>query len=139
MVSRERSCISACRRWYFSSSCAFGIWKSGKVSRIWPRSMPTTLRPASASSFAMIVPVTPTPTSTTSTGFSFVAIAVSSILLRQEHVLRVAVLVHSDLLVLHVGDGDGLGRVGHVVPVDEIAVGSRHARKAHQLPADLVA
>src|SRR5437879_3268978 len=47
--------------------------KSGWVSRQPPRSRPTTLRPASASSFARMVPVRPTPTVTTSTGFSLVA------------------------------------------------------------------
>src|SRR5258705_3217429 len=106
MVSRERSCISACRRWYFSSSCALGIAKSGKVSRISPRSMPTTLRPASASSLARMVPVMPTPTSTTSTGLSLVA--TGSVHFRQQHVLRVAVLVHAHHLLLHVGDGNRL-------------------------------
>src|SRR5439155_1558720 len=48
--------------------------KSGSVSRQCPRSSPSTLSPASASSFAMIVPVRPTPTIATSTGFSFVAL-----------------------------------------------------------------
>src|SRR5438067_3179944 len=47
--------------------------KSGSVSRQRPRSSPTTLNPASASSFARMVPLKPTPTTTASTGFSFVA------------------------------------------------------------------
>src|SRR5882672_4291062 len=50
--------------------------KSGCVSRQRPRSMPTTFRPASASSLARMVPVRPTPTVTTSTGLSLVATSV---------------------------------------------------------------
>src|SRR3954469_23976265 len=127
------------RRANFSSSCAFGMAKSGNVLRIGPRSMPTTFRPCSASSFAMMVPVSPTPTITTSTLFSLVAaMSLSSVFLRQEDVLRVAVLVGRDLLLMHVGDRNRLGVVGHVVLVDVVRVRRRHAGKAHQLPADLV-
>src|SRR5258706_16465775 len=118
MVSRDRACMRSCRRWYLSSSCAFGIWKSGKVSRIGPRSRPTTLRPASASSFARMVPVTPTPTITTSTLFSLVAIVASSVFARQQHVLRMAVLVELGHVLLHVRDRHRHRRVRHVVPLD---------------------
>src|SRR5215470_19955917 len=101
--------------------------------------MPTTLRPDSASSLARIVPVTPTPTTTTSTGFSLVAIAASSVEPRQEHVLRMAVLVGRDRVALHVRDRYWLGVVGHAVPLDVLAVRGGDAGKAHELPRDLVA
>src|SRR5215467_15150907 len=101
--------------------------------------MPTTFRPDSASSLARIVPVTPTPTTTTSTGFSLVAIAVSSVQPRQQHVLRMAVLVGRNGVVLHVRDRHRLSVVGHAVLLDVLAVGGGDAGESHELPGDLVA
>jgi hypothetical protein len=68
MVSRVVSIISDLRIAKRNSSCMAGDWKSGTVSRSTPRSSPTTLRPAAASSFARMEPVMPTPIVTASTG-----------------------------------------------------------------------
>src|SRR6266571_5295607 len=136
--------------------------KSGSVSRQCPRSSPTTLSPASASSFAMIVPVRPTPTVTTSTGFNLVAIFCLLIVIpakagiqgfsevtgspfsrgrrqkllvvfAQHHVDRVAVLVDLCDSLVDVGDGDRLRAVGDVVLVDEDGVYSGDAGEADPL------
>src|SRR5712692_372224 len=119
MVSRERSCISSWRFTKRSSSCAYGMAKSGSVSRQRPRSRPTTCSPASASSFARIVPVRPTPTITASTGLSRVAMSVLS---AREDMLRVAVLVGLGAPFEHVEDRHRLGVVGHAVLVAVAAV-----------------
>src|SRR6185369_13085768 len=111
--------------------------KSGSVSRQRPRSRPTTLSPLSASSFAKMVPVRPTPTMATSTGLSRVAMA--SVLSREHHVLRMAVLVGRDAAFEHVDDRHRLGLVGHAVFVDRRRVHRCDAGKADQLPAGLVA
>src|SRR4030095_6650289 len=105
--------------------------KSGSVSRQRPRSRPTTLRPASASSFARIVPVRPTPTIATSTGFSRVAMSVLS---GQHDVLGMPVLVGFGPALEHVRDRYRLNVVGYAVLVDERGVHRRDAPEAGPLP-----
>src|SRR5437764_14096839 len=104
--------------------------KSGSVSRQRPRSRPRTCKPASASSFARIVPLKPTPTTTASTGFSFVAMSVLS---HQEHMLRVTMLVERGLALEDVGDRYRQRVVRHAVLFHEMRVHRRDARKTDQL------
>src|SRR4051794_13096475 len=111
--------------------------KSGSVSRQRPRSSPTTRKPASASSFARMEPARPTPTTTASTGFSLVAM--SALLLHEEDVLRMARLVEDAFPFEDIDDGDRQRVVRHAVLFDEVRIYGRDARKADQLPADLVA
>src|SRR6476646_8884331 len=109
--------------------------KSGSVSRQRPRSRPTTCNPASESSLARMVPVRPTPTTTASTGFSLVAM---SVLPHEQHVLRMAVLVERRLALEDVDDRDRQRVVRHAMLLDMLRIDGRDARKADQLPADLV-
>src|SRR5258706_703700 len=111
--------------------------KSGSVSRQRPRSSPTTFRPDSASSFARMVPVRPTPTITASTGLS--RVAMSALLPGDEHVLRVAGLVHLGAAFEDVEDRHRLRGVGHAVLVDMTRVHGGDAWETDQLPAGLVA
>src|SRR5882672_3824721 len=111
--------------------------KSGSVSRQRPRSRPTTLNPASASSLARMVPLSPTPTTTASTGLSRVAIG--SVLPREQHVLRMPGLVERRLPLEDVDDRYRQRVVRHAVLLNVLRVHRGDAGKADQLPADLVA
>src|SRR5207302_3065473 len=113
--------------------------KSGSVSRQGPRSRPTTFRPDSASSFAMMVPVRPAPTIATSTGLSLVAMAAPPVVTAQQDVLRVPVLVHLGDAVDDILDRYRHCVVRHAVLLDMHGVDGGDAREADQLPAGLVA
>src|ERR1700740_3152953 len=107
--------------------------KSGSVSRQPPRSRPTTFRPDSASSFAMMVPVRPTPTIATSTGLSLVAMAAPPVRAASEDVPRVPMLVYLGDVVDDILDRYRHRVVRHAVPIDMRRVDGRHAREADQL------
>src|ERR1041384_1041563 len=110
--------------------------KSGSVSRQRPRSRPTTCRPASASSFARMVPLRPTPTTTASTGFSLVGMSVLS---HEQHMLGMAMLVERALALQDVLDRHGQRVVRHAVLLDMGRIRGGNAGEADELPANLLA
>src|SRR3954469_8570534 len=100
--------------------------KSGMVSLKPPRSRASTCRPASVSSFAIMLAVQPKPTSTTSTAARRVAMstrphgAVAPGDAHERHVVLLAVLIHlGDVVVARARKADEL-------PADEIAVAAIH-------------
>src|SRR5262249_54940536 len=118
-VSRAVFCMRSWRTTKRSSSRTIGTAKSFSALRIAPRSIATTLTPASVNSFATMPPVQPSPTMPSPTSCTFVVSLPASV---------------------HVRDADGVGREGLVaIFLDVLAMHRDYPGETDQPPARLVA